>query len=152
MKGVPTALPPLVLVVQCLSHRDVVPRLALVHVCDPRAGVWQRMECIASTYPVFDDRRCEEGWDCKAVFSSSCTCCMQELTPPQALHLLNGTHVVFVGDSTARRASRQLRCFLDGSRFVDTSDHRTSHGYVEDRSRGVAVNITSYWVPDLLYR
>lgn len=115
----------------------------------PSEGTRQRMECIASTYPVFDDRRCEEGWDCKAVFSSSCTCCMQELTPPQALHLLNGTHVVFVGDSTARRASRQLRCFLDGSRFVDTSDHRTSHGYVEDRSRGVAVNITSYWVPSV---
>lgn len=51
----------------------------------PSEGTRQRMECIASTYPVFDDRRCEEGWDCKAVFSSSCTCCMQELTPPQAL-------------------------------------------------------------------
>jgi hypothetical protein len=75
-----------------------------------------RMQCIASTHPVFDDDSCD-AWSCVPFTSlrhRHASCCMQPLNRISTLSLLNDSTVFFIGDSTARRGATQLSDFLKG--------------------------------------
>ena len=97
----------------------------------------QRMSCIAHTYPVFDNsaKACDQ-WTCSPydprsqTATSSSACCVSRSSRSSALRLLNGTNIVFLGDSTARRAACHLTAYLQ----VGIRARRTSiktHSYHE---------------------
>jgi hypothetical protein len=132
-------------------------------VYDACSSTRDRMECIAHTHPRFDDaeQSCGE-WDCHPYTSHdnrrAPVCCMEEMGIAEAAAMLNGTHVVFIGDSTARRAGIQLRAWLTRTAFFDTKVHQSVHRTVRLtrlherrlKDRGThTVHVSSYWVPSV---
>jgi hypothetical protein len=78
----------------------------------------QRLECIANTMPTWSPT-CEV--DCAPYNTvakgrrGQADCCMSTMSRMEAITLLDGAHVVILGDSTARRAGVQLKAFLVGA-------------------------------------
>ena len=76
---------------------------------------------------------------------------MTHTSASDALAMLNGSHVIFVGDSMARRSARQLQVLLTGSTFHDAPTHLSMamHVDVTTPAGRHVVNITSHWTPTL---
>jgi hypothetical protein len=117
----------------------------------------QRMTCIANTHPRFDpaEKQCDT-WSCEPAPPGLITprhsrgpdlpCCMQPTSRVDALRLLNGSHVVFVGDSTARRGALQLKAFLEGSSFADSSQGHEHTTYQLSLPLGATVTLVTLCV------
>ena len=77
--------------------------------------------------------------------------CRSQHHCPALLHVtpaVDGTQVVFFGDSTARRAATQLMLFLLGStRFMDHAHHASVSRGVS--VHGMNVSVTSHWTPSV---
>lgn len=107
----------------------------------------QRLECVEHTHPVFTSDDCSVPWDCDPLVKPKFPfqCCVTPLSRMESLRLLNGSWVQFFGDSTARRAARQLTAFLSGSDFSDEAYH-FSHTQAVTSFRS-NISVTSHWFP-----
>jgi hypothetical protein len=72
----------------------------------------------------------------------------------EIMNLLNGTTVLFIGDSTARRTGLQLRTFLSNTSFEDISQEQKSllpsvFGEVSYQSVNLSTYVMSQWFPQM---
>lgn len=72
---------------------------------------------------------------------------MSPLDRDAAFDLLDDALVVFVGDSTARRACKQLMHFLKGDKFRDYPEHNTVSFAVTRKHTSMEVGVMSHWLP-----
>jgi hypothetical protein len=81
-------------------------------------------------------------------------CQLQAQSHWDTMKIINDSVVLFIGDSTARRAGLQLRSFLANTSFSDVmhdddSYHNTVFSEVSDPSVGFSSMIASLWYPHI---
>jgi hypothetical protein len=81
-------------------------------------------------------------------------CQLQALSHWETMRLINDSVIMFIGDSTARRAALQLRTMLANTTFSDVmkedgSYHSTVLGEVSDSSVGFSAMVMSLWYPHI---
>jgi hypothetical protein len=79
-------------------------------------------------------------------------CRLTGMTRQEAMLFLNDSIVVFIGDSTSRRANLQLTAFLQGSDFGDVSQedstyHSTIVSRIDDHELQSSTLVMSLWNP-----
>lgn len=81
------------------------------------------------------------------------SCDLRAYSPQEAATILNGSVVMFIGDSTARRAALQLKAHLLGTHFEDVAVGPGKHEDMEMRLQlgGAVTDIATMWLPMLAH-
>jgi hypothetical protein len=108
-----------------------------------------RHRCALESYPVFSDD-CS-SWKGRHVDVSPQlpSCDLAPASLPAIATFLNNSAVFFMGDSTSRRAARQLRAILTESAFSDSKQHVRTSGHILTKSPPSNCSIIIDWLPKI---
>jgi hypothetical protein len=112
-----------------------------------------RHACALESYPVFTED-CSE-WEGRRVTHartrdfSALRCDLKVMSHAHIARLLNNSAVFFVGDSTSRRAARQLEATMLNSKFNDGKARETRAALV--RTAHAEFLLVNHWLPKVDY-
>ena len=110
-----------------------------------------RIECVAHTYAHFTAdtvQACDKrsSWQCVPWPAAGSTCCLPPFHRDDAFRLLSGVNILYLGDSTARRAASQLYAMLSGEKFTE-SHSNAGQFLLANKDLSSLVSITYLWTP-----